>query len=105
MGGQPMSDKDAEDASDMSDIVERLREMATGPVSHRPITAGRLCNEAAAEIERLRAAVATSRREALEEAATVIDRLNGSRTGWAVGAELDEAAAALRAIADQGRVT
>ena len=54
MGGQPMSDKDAEDASDMSDIVERLREMATGPVSHRPITAGRLCNEAAAEIERLR---------------------------------------------------
>lgn len=52
-----MSDKDAEDASDMSDIVERLREMATGPVSHRPITAGRLCKEAAAEIERLRAAL------------------------------------------------
>ena len=57
MGGQPMSDKDAEDASDMSDIVERLREMATGPVSHRPITAGRLCKEATAEIERLRAAL------------------------------------------------
>lgn len=41
----------------MSDIVERLREMAAGPVSHRPITAGRLCKEAAAEIERLRAAL------------------------------------------------
>ena len=36
------------------DLVERLREMGGSPVSHRPITAGRLCKEAAAEIERLR---------------------------------------------------
>jgi|GEM_PF-5679200 len=33
----------------------------------------------------------------LEEAAKVCERLNGGRIGWAVGAELDEAAAAIRA--------
>ena len=49
----------------MSDIVERLREMAAGPVSHRPITAGRLCKEAATEIERLRAALAEARQDVI----------------------------------------
>ena len=39
------------------DLVARLREMGGSPVSHRPITAGRLCKEAATEIERLRAAL------------------------------------------------
>lgn len=34
----------------------------------------------------------------LEEAAKVCERLNGGRIGWAVGAELDEAAAAIRAL-------
>jgi len=58
------------------------------------------------EIERLRAAhderlwVVRNdiRREAFEEAAKVCERLNGGRIGWAVGAELDEAAAAIRAL-------
>ena len=42
------------------DLVSQLREMAAGPVSHWPLTAGRLCKEAAAKIERLRAALRTS---------------------------------------------
>ena len=59
----------------MSDIVERLREMGGSPVSHRPITAGRLCKEAAAEIERLRAECEARRVHAL-----VVDRLRGVST-------------------------
>jgi len=39
----------------MTDLVDRLREMAGSPVGLRPVGAGRLCREAADEIERLRA--------------------------------------------------
>ena len=40
-----------------STLIERLRDMANGPVSDRPITAGRLCAEAADHIAALEAAL------------------------------------------------
>jgi len=43
------------------DVVKRLRELYQKPISHHPITAGRLLNEAADEIERLRESVSNLR--------------------------------------------
>jgi len=89
------------------DLIEKLRWSAASTEVSEELTAyGKLLDAAATEIERMRAAdderlwVVRNdiRREAFEEAAKVCERLNGGRIGWAVGAELDEAAAAIRAL-------
>jgi hypothetical protein len=88
------------------DLVKWLRQDAAEWEILDNTEAGTKLRAAADEIERLRAAhderlwVVRNdiRREAFEEAAKVCERLNGGRIGWAVGAELDEAAAAIRAL-------
>ena len=72
----------------MSDLVERLQDMAASAVSLRPITAGRLCKEAADEIERLRASETAlvgaleKTEEALRLAVSIIKQLPENGKHW-----------------------
>lgn len=90
----------------MSDIVERLRETA---LSTRT-TERKICDEAAKEIEKLRAALQTARRDAREEAASLVDDVRQwdgrdeyceSCKGGAVYPDARDVAATIRALGEK----
>jgi len=84
--------------SETPDIVERLRSKARDyVVSGGMLDGGRLANDAADEIERLRSALAAR----TEECARVADEIarKGGDDGWRTGKEI---AAAIRALPTEG---
>ena len=76
----------------MSDIVKVLR--GKYALDYDEKTLDQFCNEAADEIEKLRAALQTARRDALEEAARVAEHCDHP---WVEAREAEHEAAALMA--------